>query len=423
MDSSEQKYLDLCKQLIEEKFHFDAGNSSIKQRDFEYLIDLIEEKSGIRLSVSTLKRLWRNGEGQNPHPSTLDALVSLLDYKDWLDFKLRNASSPAAEIPKPPRKTMYYGAVILSGVAIMLLVIISFNRIPGPEFPPAEEILFKANKTVSVGVPNTVIFNYDVSEIAADSFFIQQDWNPNHRDRINPEAEYFSSMFYMPGYHKTKLIANETILKIIPVHVQTDGWMSLALYNYDERPVYLQKDSNQDGVLSANKEDILNSSFDIERFYQTSFINVRAFGDVTGHDFKLDTRLRYREFLNDPCPAMQVTVHTEVHIYYIPLILNGCESNLSIKIGEVFQSARDNDLSAFGTDVYNWQDLTLEVKNKTGTVFLNGNPVHEITFEQDFGKIVGLDYRFSGLGEVDYIRLFSPDNLLVYEDEFEETAQ
>ncbi len=427
MELSEEYYHSLCKKRIEEKYHLGNGDHKIRQRDFEYLIDIIEEQSGIRLSISTLKRFWKEEGPQNPHPSTLDGLVSVLGYKDWLEFKVQNNETKEGVgkesgnhfLKKPVIVASVSGALIL----VTALLMISFIRHDESYFPDPDQVLFTANKTVSLGVPSTVIFNYDVSGIEADSFFIQQDWNPNHRDRIKPDGNHFSSMYYMPGYHKTKLIANETILKIIPVHIQTDGWMSAAMYNYDERPVYIRKDEDSNGVLSAESDDILNSSMDIERFSLLSFVNIREYGGLSGHNFEYETRLRYKSFLNDPCPAIMSTIHTEVHIYYIPLTLTGCESNIELKLGEVYKSGKENDLSMFGTDVYQWQTLQLKVIDKKAEVFLNGTKVYEQVFEDNFGRIVGLDYRFSGLGEIDYVRLKEAGGELVYEDSFEEPGQ
>ncbi len=419
MESTEGILLELCKTKIEEKFHLGNGEARMKQRDFEYLIDLIEETSGIKLSISTLKRIWRQDEVQNPHPTTLNALVSILGYKDWLDFKLKNTHGSSSRKLKERKLNLKDKRVLVSLVATLVLStasVIYFNK-QSPEFYEGE-VLFTANKTVSKGVPSTVNFDYDVSGIEADSFFIQQDWNPNHRDRINPEGNFFSSIYYVPGYHKTKLVADETFLKIIPIHIQTDGWMAAAFYNYDERPVYITEDTNQDGVLTAEEEEILSTNLDIERFSELRFINIREYNGVDGHNFEAEARFRYREFLNDPCPTIRLTVHTEVHIYYVPLTLQGCESNLQIKIGEVVQSGRDHNLSAFGTDVYNWQELSIRVEDKAAKVSLNGSEVYEISFEENFGNIVGLDFRTSGLSEVDYIRLKDLEGNLVFEDSF-----
>lgn len=89
MERSEQEYIALCKQLIEEKLQFGNGHGEVRQRDLEYLADTIEEKSGILLSLSTLKRLWKKDYDKMPHPTTLQALVSVLGYKDWPEFKWR----------------------------------------------------------------------------------------------------------------------------------------------------------------------------------------------------------------------------------------------------------------------------------------------------------------------------------------------
>ncbi len=101
MELSEQDFLEICKTKIEEKYHLGNGDQKLKQRDFEYLIDLIEETSGTKLSISTLKRLWRETSEQNPHPATLDALVSILGYKDWLEFKVENASKSKFAVSSP----------------------------------------------------------------------------------------------------------------------------------------------------------------------------------------------------------------------------------------------------------------------------------------------------------------------------------
>ena len=87
-------------------------------------------------------------------------------------------------------------------------------------------------------------------------------------------------------------------------------------------------------------------------------------------------------------------------------------------IGQSYLSGRNLDLSAFGTDVRDWQELTLNVEDKLMTIFLNGVPIFEQRFSEDLGKVTGVDYRFPGLGDVDYLRFKTIDKVLVYEEEF-----
>lgn len=91
MVDSDRILIGRCRRLIEERL---STKESLqwKQRDYEYLRKLIFRKTGILLSVSTFKRLWRDQQGL-PHPSTLDALASFLDYGDWYQFKQENRGS------------------------------------------------------------------------------------------------------------------------------------------------------------------------------------------------------------------------------------------------------------------------------------------------------------------------------------------
>ena len=86
MAVTEATYIKRCKELVEEKL--DWGDSrEWKQRDYEFLSDLIYEKANIMLSLSTLKRVWNKDYSSLPRQSTLDALAIFLDYKSWNDFK------------------------------------------------------------------------------------------------------------------------------------------------------------------------------------------------------------------------------------------------------------------------------------------------------------------------------------------------
>src|SRR6056297_1146932 len=62
-------------------------------REIQDLSDKIYEKSKIRLSVNTLKRILGliKYEG-NPSMSTKDALAQYLDYMNWEDFLIKNFS-------------------------------------------------------------------------------------------------------------------------------------------------------------------------------------------------------------------------------------------------------------------------------------------------------------------------------------------
>lgn len=424
MEHSEKEYITRCKRLIEEKFHFGNGNGEMRQRDFEYLADNIEEKSGITLSLSTLKRLWKNDYDKTPHPSTLQALVSILGYKDWHEFKLRNTNFPETPVA-PPNQTrkMKFNPWVLAPIVLVVAVVfwlIAFRSKPPQKGPIIKgPVTLTGNKTVSQGVPNTVIFNYDLSNVEADSFFFQQSWNPGERVRIDPNEHVYTNIYMIPGFHRAKLIANDSIVKRFFVHITTDGWFPMARNREDNsKPLYLKKqDATGDSVLYYSPEEISAAGIDTDKDYITSYFNVRPF-EVDSDNFLLDTRVKWDKQENMACPAIELTIMTVEHIYMLRLIGKGCEREAYIKMGEATHGGENHDLSAFGRDLSQWQNLKIKVENKQATIFLDDKPVYSLGYKKDFGKLTGLVYHFSGTGAIDYVRLSNGNNELIYSDEF-----
>ena len=102
------------------------------------------------------------------------------------------------------------------------------------------------------------------------------------------------------------------------------------------------------------------------------------------------------------------------------MVGKGCERDIAVKMGEAYQDGIQNDLSAFGRNLYRWQRLQIQVTGKDATIYLDERPVYKTAFKNDFGKIVGLVYNFTGTGAVDYVKLMNGENKLVYEDNFDQ---
>lgn len=429
MISSERAYITLCKRLIEEKFHFEKDGGTLRQRDLEYLADCIEEKSGIKLSLSTLKRLWKKDYDQTPHPSTLQALISVLGYKDWQEFKLKEASIPVTFFSeeKKKRNSVFKRWLVVVTVVVALSVLfwlIAFRSDPSGKTKPIIKgpVSFTGNKTVAQDVPSTIIFNYDLSNVKADSFFFQQSWNPFDKVKLDPKGRYYSTIYYYPGFHKAKLIANDSVLKRFPVHITTDGWLPLVRYSLtDNMPVYIKKDAPvTNGALHITRNDLVSFNINVDNDFVLSYYNVREFENTYSDNFSLDTKIICDSINTIACPGFELVVICEAHIFFVRLMGKGCERNIGIKIGEVYHDGIKNDLSAFGRNLYKWQHLEIRVVGKQATIYLDEQPVYSITFKNDFGKVVGLVYNFTGTGAVDYVKLKNGENKPVYEDEFDE---
>jgi hypothetical protein len=428
---SDRDYIILYRSLVEKKFLLGAGEGKLKQRDLEYLGQMIEEKSGVSLSISTLKRIWRNDLNQLPHATTLDALVSLLDLKDWQEFKKINAPFLAKTSPmtlKEGRKSLPQLPIVVTGFATVLIgaliLLQGFNKKDNSVIVRGE-VGFTADKTISSGVPNTVMFHYDLSAVQADSFFIQQSWNPRDKVGIDPSNNYYSAIYYTPGFHFARIMANDSILKFTKVHIKSDGWLPLVKYDLrDKRHFYLDATAVRlGGVLKVDKPILQNASVDTGKDFVLRYYNVRDFDGITSNNFDLETRLRCEKLTGTempaiPCPQMEIMLITEENVFFVPITTKGCIGELELLVGDVYKGGRDNDLSAFGADPYLWQTLRIKNENKHTTIFLNGTAVHELEYTKDFGEIKGMIFTFTGPGAIDYVTVKNIEGQLVYQDEF-----
>ncbi|MEM1134312.1 MAG: hypothetical protein AAGI07_00635 [Bacteroidota bacterium] len=419
MARSEQLFIDLCKKQIEQKFSFGNGNG-YTQRNLEILSKYIEEKSGITISLSTLKRLWKNDFKQSPQLATLNALASVLDYKDWQAFKQANQKKT---IPFSP--TLKWISPIAVFMAVILLAIyFSFNlkkdvvEENNTSITVKGSIHFEISKTITSGIPNTVVFNYDVSNVVADSFFIQQSWNDDYRFAVNPNSNTLTSIYYESGYHRAKLIANDSILIERPIHILSDGWEPHIYNNSIDRPITFKNENFiKNGQLHLDTGMLARRNIDLTKRFYSRITNSQVF-NVHSDDFSLTTQLKVDSLANELCPWICVIIVTDVHIFRVILQNKGCEKYAAYKLGEIEKGGNDNDLSALGCYVYNWQELEVLVKNKHAGIYLNGMLTYEEDYKEDLGKIVGLIYIFDRTGSIKYTKLEDGNGNIVFEDDF-----
>jgi len=413
MDSAEKRLLDQCIQHIEERYYPEllASGKNLKQRDLEYLIDVIEERTGIKISLSTMKRIWKKTFTNLPHPSTLNALVSLLDYKSWGDFKQSLSSQqPLSQKKSRNKSSQSLWIAAFAVIIIAVLTTIGFSTFRGESSPGIpESILFTANKTVDMNVPNSVIFQYDLSEVVADSFFIQRSWNPMNKSEIDPDNEYFTEIYYYPGFHWARLIANETVVERQRIHIQTDGWFALARSNGMQMvPTYLdQTDLIEDGKMRVTRENLVKSNFDLNENLQLSYYNIQDFEGIDSKEFVFEARVKFESVDGLTCPQFEVQFIDEIDISWYRIIQQGCESNLFLKIGEQRMPGSENDFSKLGVNLEEWQYLRIEASNGKLDVYLNDQPALQSDYQGTVGDIMGVVLNFTGMGIVDFVKLSS----------------
>jgi hypothetical protein len=424
---NEKDYIVLYRTLVEQKYLLGAEGKP-KQRDFEYLSQLIEETSKVKLSLSTLKRLWKEDVTQVPHPTTLDALVSILGFKNWHDFKQANSNQvvnhhPPSDQNATPKKKWLLPVAATLGVGLLMttFLVIQGFRSEKSKLNVPKDLIFTTDKTVSYGVPNTVKFTFDLKGMKADTFFIQQSWNDRDRFQIDPSKKFYSVTYYSPGFHWARIMANDEIRKIQKVHIQTDGWLPIVKYDIrDNQNFYPDPARMKDrGVLRIPIEELERQHLDIRRDFVLRYYNVRDFEGVTSSNFEMEMRMKCDSIRNVGCPDMELGLIMEEGMFWIPMTSKGCVGNLALVVGERYKSGKDHDLSKLGVNVYDWQNLKVVNRNKNVSIYLNEELVDTVSYKTDFGKIKGMLLTFSGTGSVDHFRVSIPNGAEVYSEDFE----
>ncbi len=403
-------YLEQCLREVERLVGRGDSNSWTTY-DFEIISDAIFERTEVRLSVTTLKRLWgRLRYNSAPTLTTLNAIAKFAGYEDWRMFQQqaktedrpKTLPTTAARPAKKLRMFMGIGAVAFV-LAVGYLMFLSATNAKRQFDPTAFD--FTADKMVSNGVPNSVIFHYSARQ-EPDSLFIVQTWDDSRKMRVPADKTEHSAIYYYPGFFRTKLIADEQVMKTHDLLIGSDGWLGLI----EERPVpiYLPRTEYQkNGVIEANA-DLVSRYKKADGTARVRFFNQRDLGDLMNDNFVFETMVK-NDFDDgsNPCHKMQVLIQCKDDIIIIPLASAACTGDLSLYFCGSEVESKFGDLSGFGCDLRQWTSLRVETINKTATLFVNGRKATALTFPNSPTGIVGVQYRFNGAGSVKETRFVS----------------
>lgn len=417
----EKNYVKIIARKIAEKLHVDDPEH-LQQRDYENLNLKIEEKTGINLSVSTLKRINKSQFQRIPQKNTLNALAQFLDYEDWYDFKNSYATATKTINKKRrlnfklPKRMLFIPVAV---IAIVLFAIILINSKPAKSY---SEISFTSRTNLSNGVPNTVIFDYDISMYDFDSAFIQQSWDARRRAEIKKNEKYSTSVYYYPGYHRAKIMINDQLVREISVYITTDGWLSLIQNpENDLIPIYVNESCIVNGQIYLPPETVKAHHIDLSKNnHSTCFYYVNENFNGDSDNFTLESRVKNN--IDEgalACQICEISIFAEYGRHVIQLANPGCIGSIFQKFGSKYALGTNNDLSAFGTDLNNWNTVILEIRNKFVTIYLNDENIYTTSYQDSNGAIKGVSYRFAGSGAVDYAKLSDNNDQLVFSEEFE----
>jgi hypothetical protein len=400
-----------------------AEHIRLSQRDIEHLSEAIEAKTKILISLSTLKRILNGQFDRLPQTSTLNALTIFIGYTGWHDFKTRKLLEDPVLVNHPEprhiseqtksRSDIWIGV----GLGLLIIVIAFLLKTPllGSQNNP-DNIQFSAVQTSSQNIPNSVVFSYNIDKVDADSFHFQQSWNERTKVGILKNSHTLTDIYYEPGYHRAKLLANGKVLKEIGVNITSKDWFCYSKTNFMEvKPNYFSKGNPiHDGVLGVTDEAIEENNIDFQKDQIYFYTFCPKLMDVAGDNFTYKARFRLRKIKNTLCPWIMTEIFCENSFMYFTNTIPGCISEINAKISEHEIRGKTTDLSPFGCDLTQWQDIEIRVINKQVTVYLANKKIFEKPYEQSLGLIAGIGFTSNGICEVDQVSLEDLKGRVVY---------
>lgn len=399
-------------------------------RDFEQLSAKIHERTGVQLSVVTLKRVWKKIEySGKPTITTLNALAVFGGAQNWQAFKQLqlvkdeartagvNASVTSDVVRRankfwPSRVVIWIALIACTGSVIFY---VSAFRLSGAK--RSKNYTFSSKKVVDTGVPNTVIFDYDVSSADKDdSVSIQQSWDPRLSMVIDPHLKQFTSIYYHPGFFDARLKVNYEVVKKHSLLIKSNGW--LPLLDTTPTPIYFETDDAlQDGRLGLPIERIRNTGIVLQPEPPwCSYYKVGDLPEINSDDFVFETRVR-----NDFGEGGAACRYTELHILFegaamvLPLSVPGCVSTLEF----YDDKGKLSDTSVLGVNLADWVDLRFEIADTLANMYINNKKAFDLTTQLKAVPWVGMIFKFRGTGSVDYIRVSrKKSGKVVYEESF-----
>lgn len=420
------------KTLLESRLGW-GSSERWRHSDFTALSEKILDATGVQLSITTLKRvLGRIEYNSLPQTSTLNALAQYLGYENWLAFTKENqpqleSNTSITQKPTGQNKgrSSSIGKLGRFAIAITTLtlialswVLVSSRDVPHLSQSEIDKILFKS-KAVAYGVPNTVVFNYDITHLNGENFQIQQTWDERKRFAIPKERKEATSTYYLPGYWRAKLVVDGQVVKQHDIYIKHDSWM--AMIEKEPVPRYLSAEEMQlDGQLSVSENVLsqLHNSQEGPQLLSYHFVNDQVKTDGDNFTLEADIQNTY-ERGDGVCRTTKVVLLGTKGAVVIPLSIPGCTGDLGLMLNDVFLNGKDHDLSALGCDFNQIQHFKYEVKDMKVSISLNDELAYQTSYNEAIGQLVGLRFRFYGSGIIDNVSIYDAHKSMIYQEDFD----
>ncbi len=98
------------------------------------------------------------------------------------------------------------------------------------------------------------------------------------------------------------------------------------------------------------------------------------------------------------CQRVEVLLQSKNDILIIPLVNRACIGDLYLAAYGFYTNSKKDDLSGFGCNPHEWTKLKVTCKDRHMQFFINGKEIYAADITRPPAEIVGVQYRFYGVG-------------------------
>ncbi len=378
---------------IEEQLAWGASDTWTGS-DFEKLSDLLFEKTGQSLSVSTLKRLWgRTSQSVQPSVTTLNILAQFTGAESWRAFDTleeRGDEDLVIEKKGTRRIALVIGVMVLVAVLLFTLYGLKWDRMEKvePKLDPTQ-VSFSLEK-VTIGIPNTVIFRYNIGDQQVDSLELQQTWDSRKRILLNPGDSLITTTYMSPGYYNAKLVADNEIIKTLDLQIQSNGLTALVSTNKVGQVVLPQKHYQLDDSgfhlgpsFKEQYPEVEMNNLSVVNFLPEPIISADTF--ATRLQFKLSDKE-----MGDPCHAISLIIRGSEDVFMLNIGIKGCAGKFGLYLGGVEIAGEKSDLSSLGFEINQSADFQLRKEGPKVWASINAEEILLSEVVPSIGRIGGM---------------------------------
>lgn len=419
-----KQILNTLKEAIEKQLAW-GGAEGWSNYDFEKLSDEILEATEVSLSVSTLKRFFGKVKSESkPSFTTLNTLAAFVGYEDWRSFEATTyKEEPVIQEEETPeevkgKRDFQLKPYLFSSLVLVLAVAVYMFVKSKPKYNP-DDFEFSSKTILTKGLPNSVVFDYDASNVAEeDTVFIAQNWDVRRKVAVDRTAKHHSSIYYYPGYFRAKLMAGDYVLKQHDVQIITDGWSGILAAPAGEQPLYFSKEEiyketeiGIDKALLGNYN--IETSPDLPEVWFSNQKDLSGF-KTDNFEFELEVKSTFSEG-KGACQNVQILLQAKDDILIIPLSQPSCVGDLYLAAYGFGVGSSSADLSGFGANLTEWAKVKVVCKERKVEFFVNDALAYQAETQNPVNEIVGVHVRFEGPGSVRNAVLKSYDNRVVFD--------